>query len=191
MTAKSLLQSNQLIHYLGEHGYDPEEAWTGMDNGEVMDFLADLGKRKQSFAPASPSYLVVGRQDIELMPWIAYYGTWDPILETGTRGQIVRLRGQVLLNFAKGTVEMKETGQKIALKSATDMSGDQPVTNRYRNLQGAHLVYFDERYYLLDDLVFQSTAMRLFTAPEDDPEVGEFYRLVYNDFPNIRIYEVR
>jgi len=64
--------------------------------------------------------------------------------------------------------------------------------NKYENNYGAHLLYNDpvKQCFLVDDLVYSSILVKLLIDNPETPSLKEHFKLVYEGFPFVRVYEV-
>ncbi|GAB7080661.1 STT3 domain-containing protein [Megalodesulfovibrio paquesii] len=197
LTTPNPLLASQLIKYSAQHGDEPWTVWNEMPRDEVLNLLKELGRTPREFPPAAPRYVVATFENIRLAPWITYYGTWDMFTKQGQHGRIMEIREAFRINYDRGELEfVAGKGQEggvlpVASVDVLDAKGRRSGT--YPANKGAHLVVHlaAQKYYLLDDQIYNSMLVQLLLEDPQAPRFGEYFKLVYEGFPDVRIFEVR
>lgn len=184
----------QLIKYSAQHDDEPWKVWDTMPRDEVLSLLRGLGNATQDLPPMpAPRYVVATFENIRLAPWITYYGTWDMVGKQGTHGRLLEIRDAFRINYDKGEVQFTQREGVLPVASIIVMEGKARRVANYPLNQGPHLVVHAaaQKYYLLDDQIFNSMMVQLLLEDPEKPRFAEYFTLVYDAFPDVRIFEVR
>ena len=186
------LQSNQIMKFSSATGDQPWTAWNKESAENVKNFLYSVGVQKYDIQTKSRQYIVVSSENFKLLPWISFFGTWDVLTHDGVHARAVQLQEQFSFNKGAGTLTLQD-GQVAELASYDILSQQGREYHAYERELGWHLVVNQavNEAFLLDDLAYGSMAVQLLMVSPDNPTVKEFFSLVYDRFPWVRIYEVR
>lgn len=187
----SSLQSSQMIKYSAANAYNPAKVWDKMSADEVAGELSLLGSSKLKFPKIPNQYLVVSWDDVRLAYWILYYGSWNLKNSGGVHPSISAITRS--FDFKADSGVMTISGERPFNVSGYDvLSSKQSTSRRYSGVFGPNLIYNAEvrQAFVLDDFAYGSTLFKLLISNPDDPEVKACFRLVYDGFPMVRVYEV-
>lgn len=190
LTTPIPLQSSQVIAFSALKGYAPWRDWNQRSGAEVADFIRFIGQNRFAERPKDRQYLVVAWENLRLVYWISYYGSWDLEKGEGSHGVAQEVSGKLSVDRDRGLLEMG--GQPLPLKSVDVVDGKGRNFLEFHNPVGGHLVINDAatQALLLDDLAYNSAMVQLLLAAPDNPALKDTFRLVYEGFPMVRIYEV-
>ena len=183
----------------GEIGLYPSRAWDAIPRSELGAALEEQLAR--SDYPASPGqYLVVTWKDMNIIKWISYFGNWD--LQTGETRQAAAGSfdpGELGINVQRGAVVNRKGGGGL-VKDITVLDWNSSQTQSYfMNAMSPQLL--PKRHHLLvnavsrqsvlmDDTGYRSLMRRLLTDDPNDPETSKYFKIVVDNLPFARIYEV-
>ncbi len=192
-TTPSQLQSSQLIKYAARENYTPWRVWDKYTAEEVQDFLRGLSVLDYKLEPAAKQYIVVTLENFALLHWIGFYGSWDVTSRLGIHANVVRIRETFDVNYDEGRINFPLSNTSMHVRSVDAIHKGRLHHYEYPENKGLHLVFSaDTRdYFLMDDLAYDSQALRLLLADPENPLVTNHFRLVHEGFPVVRIYEVR
>jgi dolichyl-diphosphooligosaccharide--protein glycosyltransferase len=185
------LQANQVIAYSALLEYRPWEEWNRRSGAEVNGFLGRIARERFAERPQERQYLVVAWDNLRLMYWISYYGSWDVAVGDGRHGICREIGGKFSVDEGQGLLRM-EGGESIPL-ATLDVAGPAGRKRQeFPNQSRAHLVVNDSirQAVVLDDLAYSSMMVQLLLANPDGVGLADTFRLVYEGFPLVRIYEV-
>jgi len=191
LTTSNPLLASQVIAYSARQGYAPWREWSRSSGAEVMDFLDRLGRERLIFAPREKQYLVTPWEALRLLYWISYYGTWDLGAGQGRHGYCRELGERFRVNDRQGLFQAP--GEEPVPLATLDRLGPSGPERHEFGRAGAHLVLNEvtREALLLDDLAYQSLLVQLLVSGAGDQRFADTFRLVYEGFPLVRIYEVR
>lgn len=193
LATPSPMQANQLIRYTAMRGNDPEFLWKGRGAEEIDGFLQTLAAKPMVFeGEEQTQYVVVCDENYPLMSWINFYGTWDLASRSGTQGQVTLLAQAFSVNFDQGLLQDKRNGQTAQVRTIDTLTAEGRQFLDFPRNMGGHLLLnkASQRYVLMGGQVYSSLAVQLMLARPDNPAVTPFFRLVYEGFPYVRIWEV-
>ncbi len=192
-TTPSQLQASQLIKYTATENHAPWKVWDKYTAEEVQDFLRGLSVLNYKLEPESPQYVVVTLENFALLHWISYYGSWDVTSRQGLHAKVVRIRETFDVDYDRGRVSFSHSGRTLHVKSVDAIHQGRLHHYEYPDNKGLHLVFSADtrEYFLMDDLAYDSQALRLLFADPENPLVANHFSLVHEGFPTVRIYEVR
>ncbi|AGW14065.1 STT3 domain-containing protein [Megalodesulfovibrio gigas] len=186
--------SAQLIKYSAQWNDEPWKAWDAMPRNEMLALLQGLGNATQPLPPfAAPRYVVATFENIRLAPWITYYGTWDMTTQQGLHGRLLEIRDAFRINYEKGEVQFTQREGVLPVASIDVLDRKERRSDVFPRNQGPHLVVHmaAQKYYLLDDQIYNSMMVQLLLEDPKKPRFGDYFSLVYDDFPDVRVFEVR
>lgn len=185
------MQSRQMIKFSAFNDNNPSNAWTkmGAENSEKM--INSFGCVKHKIPEKNKQYIVVSWSDLRLAYWVLYYGSWSLKNGGGYHPSVSGIRNTFNINFAQGVIDIKNEGS-FKLSSYEFMSPQQLEQRSYPNNVGPHLVYNKavNQGFLVDDFTYSSVLFKLLASNPDEPELAEKFKLVYEGFPMVRVYEV-
>jgi dolichyl-diphosphooligosaccharide--protein glycosyltransferase len=199
LTTDSYRQAARVILLSAGQGNEPARRWDTMPATAVRDEIDGLREDVRSPAPAPasaasrPQYLVVGWDNVVLLYWISYYGSWDVVTGAGRHASVSVLREAVNVDTDNGTLVRMKNGARLPLASAEILS-DKGVERlpMPEHAGAAHLVINQPagQAVLLDDEAYDSMAVQLLIGNPARPEQARYFKLLHEGFPLVRIYEV-
>ncbi len=192
LTTDNPLQASQLIKFSALHDLKPWEVWSEQSAAEVNDFLARLGKEDMGYQPKAKQYLVVAEENVRIASWINFYGSWDVRSGQGVHSKLFSLDEAFTVNAKEGSVTMQGDDRAIKVSTIDSLSDKGVESKSFPDNGGPHLFLFpDKREYLvLDDLSYYSVMVQLLVGDPESPAIARHFRLVDQDLPWVRIYEV-
>lgn len=194
MTTDNAFEAGQLIKFSASQDGAPWKAWNKMSPREVQDLVEAFGRQKFQFNYDKKQYLVVAWDNLRLFYWISFYGNWDFAAKTGEHNNFQRLNGRIQLS-SDGNVHLMDKGRIIPVRGVLKITADsdqlQPLGHFPENPEAYLLI--NERsgeVFLMDGPSLGSMAVRLLLTPPGTPDLTANFRLVYDDYPWVRIYEV-
>ncbi len=190
----SPLQSNQIIRYISaasKNGSDGSEEMSKQPPAEVQGFIDSLATVKYSFPKSNKQYLVVTWENFRLLYWISFYGSWNFKVKSGGHAQCIEITQAYTLDEKVGVITMKGR-QPIVLSSYDRITPQGKVKQPYPTSSGPHFVYneYVQNGFLMDDDAYNSMAVQLLLADVNDPRFTPYFHLIWEGFPEVRIYEV-
>ena len=191
MTTPVPRQARQMMQYAALRDYRPWETFDRRPATEVREFIASLGSARYDLREAPPQYLLTTWEALRLAYWITYYGTWDVTAGQGVHGSHTLL-GRFALDGETGTLLPGEDAP-VPLRSAEELTATGRTLRTYDRGHGPRLLinHPTGQAVLLDDLTYNGMLVRLLLCAPDDPEIAEHFRLVYEGFPLVRIWQTR
>jgi len=193
LSTDSFRQAAQVIRLSASQGNDPARRWDTMTAQAVREEIDSLRERDLPLPPVRPQHLVAAWDNLVLLYWISYYGSWDVVEGAGRHASVSVLRESVDIDEASGTLLRKKTGSKLPLASAEILSEKGVERIAMPEHPGAsHLVVnrLAGQTMLLDDAAYNSMAVQLLIGNPDRPEQARYFKLLHEGFPLVRIYEV-
>lgn len=189
LTTSSPLQASQVMAFSALRDYAPWAEWNWRTGPEVKGFMASLAANRLAERPRDRQYLVVNWENLRIIYWISYYGTWDVVSGQGVHGNSQEILGEFSVNPQQGVARVN--GRQAPLASLDVLSPEGRKNTGYHVPQGPHLLVnrSSGQAFLLDDLAYRSAMVQLLIAPPDDTALQGTFRLVYDGFPMVRIYE--
>ncbi|MDD4952320.1 MAG: STT3 domain-containing protein [Desulfovibrionaceae bacterium] len=187
----------RLIRYSAARGNDPARAWDRMPAKEVEALInglggPDLGGADLDLPAVVPQYLVVCWENLDLAHWITFYGSWDLVSGRGEHGRINFYRQKFRFNSRAGLVDLMDGNRPVPVSSVKILGGEGDLGRSYIFNFGPHMLVNAQRMELalMDDRVYGSMLVRLLVGDPGDEDISRWFRLVIDDSPNVRIYEV-
>ncbi|HAS89077.1 MAG TPA: hypothetical protein DCS48_07200 [Desulfovibrio sp.] len=190
-TTSSPKQSNQLIKYSALHGNNPAAAWEAKSSLEVFEFLKTLGSKDFNFGKTPKQYIVASWDNVRLAYWILYYGSWNVVNGSGVHPQVFTVRNAFDIDNANGVIAVRNEGPVKV--SAWHILNNKGMTSQaYPQSVGPVLLYNEtvSQGFFVDIFSYQSMLVRLLLSDPKDKRISDYFKLVYEGFPNIRVYEV-
>ncbi len=193
LTTDSPRQAAQIIRLSAARGNDPAKVWDKMPATAVRDEIESLAERDVALPPAPPQYLVATWENLTLLYWISYYGSWDVVTGRGRHAMVTTVHSAMELDRANGTLLRPGGGEALPLASAEILAD-----NKVERLDipehpvGLHLLVNTAagQAVLLDDAAYSSMAVQLLVGDPTRPEIARYFKLLREGFPLVRIYEV-
>ncbi|GAB6126575.1 STT3 domain-containing protein [Humidesulfovibrio idahonensis] len=193
LSTDSFRQAAQVIRLSASQGNDPARRWDTMTAEAVRDEIDGLRERDQVLPPARPQHLVATWDNLVLLYWISYYGSWDVVAGAGRHASVSVLRDPVDIDETNGTFTRKKNGVTLPLASAEILSEKGVERIAMPEHPGeAHLLVnsLAGQAMLLDDAAYNSMAVQLLIGDPERPEQARYFKLLHEGFPLVRIYEV-
>lgn len=188
----SFRQAAQVITLSAGMGNDPAGKWDKLPARDVQAALEGLAQADQPLPPAPPQFVVACWENITLLYWMSFYGTWDLVAGRGTHAKTQNVTEAFNVDPARGVMVFRAS-QPITV-SSVDLLSTQGTrrTSFPGNAGHPHLVINDvaKQAILMDDLAYNSMAVQLLIGDAARPEQARFFKLVHEGFPLVRIYEV-
>ncbi|WP_320171755.1 STT3 domain-containing protein [Maridesulfovibrio sp.] len=187
----SLLQSNQMVKFAAANNNNPAVAFDKMTPGQAQYMLGVMGKQQFKFPPIHDQYVVVSWENIRLAYWILFYGSWNLETGNGIHPYVRALMSAFDVDFGQGMLTVKGQGTQ-PLSSYDILKPEGEVRKDFSANSGPHLLYNTSvrQGFLVDDFAYASMLIKLLVLPAKDSEVGKYFELVYDGFPNVRVYRV-
>ena len=203
LTTTSPKLANQLIKFCAVNDYAPWEVWHSQTPAQVSTFLESLDTVSYDYKPDHKIFLVVSLEQLRVMPWISYYGAWDMAKRKGTHARVAPQTAKAVVDIEKGGIFYPETKTELVLATVDRIENAGAANNpeignarlhhyAYKRAYGLHLISVPATNdsYLLDDLAYNALAIQLLLHDPLLPEVRPYFKLVYEVYPYVRIYEV-
>jgi len=189
----SARQAAQVINMSAGLNHDPARRWDKQSAPEVQQELAVLATSDQPMKRPPRQYLVVCWENMGLLYWMGFYGSWDVVAGNGTPARTQAVNEAFNVEQGRGVMTFRAGSAPIPVKSV-DMLAE-GGTRRVlfpMNPTAPHLVINDvaKQVRLMDDMAYNSMAVQLLIGDPGRPEVSSYFKLVHEGFPLVRIYEV-
>lgn len=211
LTTDSFAQAARLIAFSAAQPGGPAKRWDTMPALAVQQELDSLrepslresglrepGLREpgpgKSLRPAAPSQLmVVCWENVSLLHWISFYGSWDVVAGSSRHASVAIISEGTDLDKPTGMLHMKSRAEPLPLASA-EILGAQGITpvEMKEHPGGAHLLVNEitRQAMLLDDVAYNSMAVQLLIGDPGRKEQSRYFKLLHEGFPLVRIYQV-
>ncbi len=192
LTTPSYRQSAQVMLLSASLGDDPAAKWDKLPARDVQAALEGLAQTDQPLAKVPTQYVVACWENINLLYWMTYYGSWDLVAGRGTHAKTQDVREAFNVDQARGAMVFRASAP--ILISSVDMLTAQGTRRATfpGNAGHPHLIINDvvKQVILLDDLAYNSMAVQLLIGDAARPEQARYFKLVHEGYPLVRIYEV-
>ncbi|MGE4265203.1 MAG: STT3 domain-containing protein [Desulfovibrio sp.] len=193
LTTDSFRQAAQVIRFSASQKDGPAARWDTMPALAVQRELQDLRERDLPLAPAPEQLLVVCWENVSLLYWLSFYGSWDVVAGVGGHAKVMQLGEAMNLDTPTGMLTVKSKPKPLPLASA-EILGAEGVrrVEMKEHPEGAHLLIneLSRQAMLLDDMAYNSMAVQLLIGDPDRPEQSRYFTLLHEGFPFVRIYKV-
>jgi len=190
----SFRQAAQVIALSASQGQNLARRWDAMSAQAVKQELEALKTADSVAPPARPQYLVVTWENMLLLYWISFYGSWDVVAGTGTHARVMALNQPFTLDNPTGRMLFKDSGKEpLRLADATVLTAEGAQRLPLPEAPGRpHLLINSvaRQAVLLDDAAYGSMAVQLLVGDPGRPEQSRYFKLLHEGFPLVRIYEV-
>lgn len=199
LSTSSPVQANQVVAYSAQHDFAPWKIWNPLSAAQVSALLKNLTGGRRITSPPTAQYLLIQAQDINLLPWIMYYGLWDIEAGESEKPRVMRLGRSFSINYDEGFVLPRPGASLIPLKTVDILKhgAEKPAHFAFahpvkQNANRMHLLAFRDsgNFYLLDQQAYSSTLVQLFLHGGEAAGANTLFELVYDDFPHARIFKV-
>lgn len=192
LTTPNPRQASQLIKYCAAVGYEPWRVWNAKKAQEIVNQLRQMAVQDLNIRSGEKQYLVVAKENLPLIPWISFYGSWNFFQQSGIHGFSRAINERFTIDNDKGLLLLGDRKEKIELKSIDFLSREGRTGKTFNNSGGFHAIISQETgsYYIMDDLSYNSMMVQLLIAHPKDVRFTPYFRLVFEGFPFVRIYEV-
>lgn len=193
LTTDSFRQAAQVIRFSASQADDPAKRWDTMPAQAVQQELDALREHDLPLAPAPQQLFVACWENVSLLYWISFYGSWDVVAGTGRHAAMVQISETLDVDKATGLLHIKSKPKPLQLASAEVLTAK--GVNRVEMKEhpgGAHLLINEpsRQAMLLDDMGYNSMAVQLLIGDPKRPEQSRYFKLLHEGFPLVRIYQV-
>ena len=192
--ADSLDRSAEFIRFAARQNYEPWDVWNTWSGAEFDAWLEGLGgKESQSDLLPAPQYLIVQWEGVSALPWIQYYGCWDFETHEGQLSRAAKVIRPLELDLETGVFRFDEDQiLHVVTVNILDESGEQHY-DYPANAGGPHLLLNNStgEVMLLDETAYRSTFIQLLISPVGQLEDDSPFRLLIDDQPFVRVFELR
>jgi len=192
LTTPSFRQAAQVITLSASLNHDPASRWDTLPASDVKTALESMAQVDQPQQPTPPQYFVACWENVGLLHWISYYGSWDLVTGKGRNAKVQTLNDAFNVDAARGLLVLRSSGP-IPISSVDYLSTQGTKRARFGFNPGApHLVINDgtKQAVLMDDMAYDSMAVQLLVGEASRPEQARYFKLVYDGFPYVRIYQI-
>ena len=192
--ADTLDRSAEFIRFAVRQNFEPWDVWDPWSEAELEAWLDGLGRGETQPEPLPASqYLIVQWEGVSALPWILYYGSWDFETHEGHLSRAAKVIRPLELDLETGVFQFDEDQTLHAVTvDILDESGEQHY-DYPANAGGPHLLLNNAtgEVMLLDETAYRSTFIQLLILPADQLEDGSPFRLLIDDQPFVRVFELR
>lgn len=197
LSTDSPQRANQMLFHAASKNF---ESFKGMSGKDARALVESFGKTQSSFGVDAPQYFVVCWKNIRLTKWISHFGNWD--VQTGDTHEY-SIRGakpsDIRYNLQYGMIA-NPLGQKSLMKNIDILGAETVNANFYpMNVHSPRLLAKTPNLvingmmgqpFLLDDDAYMSMLVRLLRDDPNNPQISQYFRLVADGLPFVRIYEL-
>jgi dolichyl-diphosphooligosaccharide--protein glycosyltransferase len=185
-------QSAQMVHFTAAVNNSLPSAFKGRSPKEVQRFIQSLREKEIEIPKTPKQYLVTTWENFRLIHWISFYGSWNFITKSGFHAKSYQVNQQFQVNEQEGVLRSPNQNP-INLKSIDVCSSKGSQHQEYSHPSGPHMVYNRDvnQVFLMDDMAYNSMMVQLLIGDYNNPKLKKHFHLVWEGYPNIRIYEVR
>jgi len=186
-------QAAQVINMSAGLNLDPARRWDKLPARDVQQYLALLALSDQPMQRPPAQYVVACWENVGLLHWMGFYGTWDLVAGKGVHPKTQSVNEAFNVDQGHGVMRFRAGSAPITIKSVDVLA--KQGTRRVlfpMNPAAPHLVINDvaKQVRLMDDTAYNSMAVQLLIGDPARPEVSNYFKLVHEGFPLVRIYEV-
>jgi dolichyl-diphosphooligosaccharide--protein glycosyltransferase len=186
-------QAAQVINMSAGLNQDPARRWDKLPAPEVQQSLAALATSDQPMKRPPAQYVVVCWENMNLLHWMGFYGSWDLVAGKGTFARTQAVDEAFNVDQVRGMMVFRSGSVPIPVKSVDVLAerGTRRVSFPV-NPGAPHLIINDvaKNVRLMDDMAYNSMAVQLLIGDPARAEVSSYFKLVHEGFPLVRIYEV-
>lgn len=190
-SSPSPLQASQVIKFSAQNKYLPSSVWDKIGAKNTMQQVLSLGTNKYQFPQLPKQYLVVTWENIRLAYWILYYGSWNVETKMAIHPSVTSIENPFAVNSETGSIDIKNEGV-FRLASASVLDKNKSQFQKYDNSFAPNLMFnrMINRGYLVDSFTFNSMLVQLLIGDPSREQYRHNFRLVYDGFPNVRVFEI-
>jgi|GEM_PF-2400631 len=185
------LQASQLIHYTGQ---TPSwwYGWKTLSPDQANEFFAGLATRQSGYKAKATQYVVVNIEAFSFLDWISFYASWDFFSQKGVSVTAKEIDVPFSVDTEKGVLALANQPYPLALASADIITRNSSKHLEFPENKGLHFIYCEVagKHFALDDTAYNSLLVRLLLGSPTAPDISPFFKLVYDEYPMVRIYEV-
>ncbi|MGE4556701.1 MAG: STT3 domain-containing protein [Desulfovibrionaceae bacterium] len=191
LTTPSPLQSSQIIYLTTMLDNNITKEFTGKTPKEAQAIINSLATQKIDFPKIPSPYMVVTWENLRIIHWISFYGSWNFITQSGYHARSIQITQAFEADPRTGTVTIQ--GQQPIQLQTLDVCSRQGSQHQDYNVpHGPHLVINNDAHdaYLMDDTAYNSMMVQLLIGDYKNPERSRYFHLIWEGYPDVRIYEV-
>ncbi|NDV22150.1 STT3 domain-containing protein [Desulfovibrio sp. JC022] len=190
-TTPSYLQASQFMKYSAAHNGAPYLAWEKMNVDDVQKLIYSMGAKQLGYSSSPKQFIVASWSDVRLAYWLLYYGSFNLATGQGTHPNVSSIGEGFNLDRDNGRIIFHGGG--VVPISGYDVA--QKGRGEFRvfpDAVGPFVVIntVASQSYLVDEFTRNSLLLKLLLSNPSDPEVKNNFKLVYDGYPMVRIYEV-
>lgn len=197
LSTDSYRQAAQIIRLSASQGIGqeggPAKRWDTMSALAVQQELQDLRDRDMNLPDTRPQLLTVCWENVPLLHWISFYGSWDVVTGAGRHAGVMQLAEAMDVDKLRGELSVKSKKKPLPLGSAEVLGAKGLERIQIKENPGASHLLINEisrQAMLLDDVAYNSMAVQLLIGDPNRPEQSRYFKLLHEGFPLVRIYEV-
>jgi len=186
-------QAAQLINMSAGLNQDPARRWDKQSASEVQHEIAMLATSDQPMKRPPTQYLVVCWENMSLLHWMGFYGSWDVVAGKGSPAKTQAVNEAFNIDQGRGVMVFRAGSAPIPIKSVDVLAEGRARRVAFPvNPAAPHLLINDvaKQVRLMDDTAYNSMAVQLLIGDPARAEVSSYFKLVHEGFPLVRIYEV-
>ncbi|WP_421903791.1 STT3 domain-containing protein [Maridesulfovibrio sp.] len=187
----SYKQSNQFIKYCAAQNGNPAEVWDKMEVSRFQELIYSMGSKSLNYSSEPKQYIVTSWSDVRLAYWILYYGSIDAATGKGTHPEVSRIGTAFNLDKEKGKLKFHD-GAIVPISGYDIAERGRGESRSYPGSVGPYLVFNTavSQGFLVNDFARNSMLLKLHLCNPADPAVKKNFKIVYDGYPMVRIYEV-
>ncbi|WP_280141301.1 STT3 domain-containing protein [Maridesulfovibrio ferrireducens] len=187
----SFLQSNQVIKFSAVNGNNPAAVWGKMSGKEVQELVQSFGSVRYEFPNTAKQYIVVSWENIRLAYWILYYGSWNVRTAIGVHPNVLAINSAFDFNYEEGLFTTKGDSP-LKVSSYDFLKSNQRLTRAFSRSVGPHLLFNEaiSQGFLVDSFAYSSMLIRLLLDDPTSPDIANYFKITYEGYPSVRVYEV-
>lgn len=167
--------------------------WDAMPALAVRHDISSLRGGERPMPACPPQYLLVSWENIPLLYWISFYGSWDVVGGGGRHASVMQISEALNVDTHTGLLSVKSRRKPLPLASAQVLGaeGARPIAVPPHR-DGGHLLINEanRQALLLDDMAYNSMAVQLLVGDPARPGQSQYFKLLHEGFPLVRIYQV-
>ncbi|SMF33866.1 STT3 domain-containing protein [Desulfovibrio gilichinskyi] len=190
-TTPSCAQANQMIKFSAVNKNNPANVWDKMSGKDVEKMISSFADVNYNFKPKGKQYIVVTWENLRLAYWILYYGSWDTSIGGGAHPVQSLITTPFTLQGETGVIDIENEG-KVDLSGYIILDKSGTKSKFFPANNGPTLVYNSvvRQGFMVDKMETRSMLLKLLIGNPQDKSISSFFKVVYEDFPSVRVLEV-